>query len=221
MFFFHLFSSFFLFFCGLLHGCLAVSSHGSHAIPSIYLKKTFAIYQKVVYNYVMKTNVKKKEEPQKKKARRPSKYKAEVHPQIAKALAVKGFTEKEIAQVIGIAETNFYIWKKEHPEFRQALEEGKADPDEIVAKRLFERATGLEIEERVYEPKIDPNTGKRTNRMEVVRKVKKEVPPDIGAAKMWLINRRPDLWRDKQDIEHSGMLEYKVIPDTIPEEGKE
>jgi len=189
-------------------------------MPSIYFKKPFALCGKVVYNKDMKTTKKRKEPEPKKKEGRPTKYNAAFHPHAAKALAAKGFTEKEIAGVFGIMEATFIKWKRMFPEFMQAVMEGKADPDEIVAKRLFERATGLEIEERVYEPKIDPNTGKRTNRMEVVRKVKKEVPPDIGAAKMWLINRRPDLWRDKQDIEHSGTLEYKVIPDVIEDEKK-
>ena len=30
--------------------------------------------------------------------------------------------------------------------------------------------------------------------------------------------RKPENWRDKQDIEHSGSVGYKVIPDDIEEE---
>ena len=36
------------------------------------------------------------------------------------------------------------------------------------------------------------------------KKTKKTVPPDTGAAMAWLKNRRPDKWRDKQDVEISS-----------------
>lgn len=38
----------------------------------------------------------------------------------------------------------------------------------------------------------------------VTKVVTKEVIPDTTAQIFWLKNRRPDLWRDKQQIEHSG-----------------
>jgi len=42
--------------------------------------------------------------------------------------------------------------------------------------------------------------GKITDSMEVT----KHYPPDTPAATLWLKNRQPKLWRDKQDIELSG-----------------
>ena len=35
------------------------------------------------------------------------------------------------------------------------------------------------------------------------------VPPDTTAAIFWLKNRRPDRWRDKQDIKLSGGVDIK------------
>ena len=35
-------------------------------------------------------------------------------------------------------------------------------------------------------------------------------PPDTTAAIFWLKNRRPDLWRDKHRIEHSGQVATNV-----------
>ena len=37
----------------------------------------------------------------------------------------------------------------------------------------------------------------------------KHIPPDTTAQIFWLKNRRPDRWRDKQQIEHSGTLEVE------------
>ena len=44
----------------------------------------------------------------------------------------------------------------------------------------------------------------------------KEVVPDTTAQIFWLKNRRPDRWRDKQDIEHSGQIGGVMIIDDIP-----
>ena len=30
------------------------------------------------------------------------------------------------------------------------------------------------------------------------------IPPDVGALKMWLGNRRPNSWKDKQEIKMDG-----------------
>ena len=40
--------------------------------------------------------------------------------------------------------------------------------------------------------------------------------PDTTAQIFWLKNRRPDRWRDKQDIEHSGQIGGVMIIDDIP-----
>lgn len=39
-----------------------------------------------------------------------------------------------------------------------------------------------------------------------IKKTTKQVVPDTTAQIFWLKNRRPDLWRDKRDIEMSGHL---------------
>lgn len=49
-----------------------------------------------------------------------------------------------------------------------------------------------------------------TRRLEVINaRTVKHIPPDTTAQIFWLKNRRPDRWRDKQQIEHSGTLEVE------------
>ena len=92
---------------------------------------------------------------------------------------------------------------------------------ERLENALFNRGMGMTIEEKIYEPKmIKGKNGKPVKskyRMELIRKTKKELPPNEGAAMLYLKNRYPDRWRDKQEIEHSGNIGYKVIPDEIEE----
>lgn len=40
---------------------------------------------------------------------------------------------------------------------------------------------------------------------------KEHVPPDIGAAAIWLKNRRRNDWRDRQEIEHLGEVPVKIV----------
>ena len=56
----------------------------------------------------------------------------------------------------------------------------------------------------------------KTKEMLVERKVK-EVEPDTTAQIFWLKNRKPDKWRDKQDVQISGELksEQSKLDDLI------
>jgi hypothetical protein len=42
--------------------------------------------------------------------------------------------------------------------------------------------------------------------LKVTKVVTKEVQPDTTAEIFWLKNRKPETWRDKKDIEHSGNI---------------
>ncbi|WP_251572506.1 hypothetical protein [Paenibacillus sp. MER TA 81-3] len=54
---------------------------------------------------------------------------------------------------------------------------------------------------------IDEETGDPVTVMVETKRVTKEVQPDVTAQIFWLKNRRPDKWRDKQDIQHSGSMD--------------
>src|SRR6266849_4943686 len=43
------------------------------------------------------------------------------------------------------------------------------------------------------------------------------LPPDVGAAKLWLSRRRPDLWRERQQLEVSGSIEHQLSKMTLEE----
>jgi hypothetical protein len=36
------------------------------------------------------------------------------------------------------------------------------------------------------------------------------LPPDVGAAKLWLLNRRPKEWRERREVEVTGTLEHRL-----------
>lgn len=131
---------------------------------------------------------------------RPSKFKAEFIAQ-AKKLCKLGATDIEIADFLEVDVRTLYRWKGEHEAFCQALKAGKDVADERVERSLYARANGYEHNEvdiRVVDHAI------------VQTPIRKYYPPDTTAAIFWLKNRRPEDWRDKHDVEHSGDLIVKI-----------
>ena len=122
---------------------------------------------------------------------RPSKFKPEFVDQAAK-LAALGATDREIADFFGVDERTLHRWKHEHEAFCQSLKVGKSAADERVEQSLYRRAVGYSFDgEKVFQ-----------FQGQIVRADTVEhVPPDTTAAIFWLKNRRPEEWRDRQQLE--------------------
>ena len=76
-----------------------------------------------------------------------------------------------------------------------SLKRGKSVAKAEVADRLYQRALGY------THPAVKILQDKGTP---VVVPYDQHYPPDTIACIFWLKNRRPDLWREKVDMEHSG-----------------
>lgn len=127
---------------------------------------------------------------------RPSGYRPEFATQ-AEKLCRLGATDQEIADFLGVSYRTVCAWKGAHPAFMQALKAGKAQADAEVAEKLYRRALGYSHKA----VKIMQYEGE-TIEVEYIE----HYPPDTTACIFWLKNRRPDLWRDKREFEHSGTV---------------
>ena len=131
---------------------------------------------------------------------RPSVYSADLNETVRK-LALLGATDKEMADILGIAESTFHKWKIDHPVFSESITRGKVIADSEVAERLYQRALGYSHKA----VKIFNSEG-----IPLVVDYVEHYPPDTQAASLWLRNRQPKKWRDKVDHEHSGELTIHV-----------
>lgn len=116
-------------------------------------------------------------------------------------LCEQGATVREVAETFDVHIATIYRWQHEHPEFRESLRLGKEAADDRVEHALYQRATGYSfdaIKIMQYEGQV------------VVEPYVEHVPPDIGAAKFWLTNRRGKEWREKVDHEHNGTVNITV-----------
>lgn len=148
-----------------------------------------------------------------------------------------GLTDEQIAHNIDISPSTLYEWKNKYPEISEALKKGKEVIDRQVENALLKRALGYSYEEKTFvayemdqeeydlKVEIELEIWERENpkatqaerdqfimsiprvKKQLEKVVTKEVQPDTTAQIFWLKNRKPQQWRDRQDINHSGNID--------------
>jgi hypothetical protein len=163
-------------------------------------------------------NNQKKKQKKKSNAGRPSLYKSE-YCELASRSCMLGSTNEQLAKLFGVALSTIKKWMKEIPEFSASIKKGRLEADENVAISLYKRATGYSHPDTkaqwVETDVIREGVAVRIGHWEYAN-LTKHYPPDTGAAFIWLKNRRPDLWRDKQpenneDIEPTTPVSVQFI----------
>lgn len=120
------------------------------------------------------------------------------------AWARNGLTDEQIASNIGISRSTLNEWKNRFSDISDTLKRGKEIVDIQVENALLKRALGYTYKETTREAQFNPQT--EQYEMVVTKEVTKEVVPDTTAQIFWLKNRKPEEWRDKKDVEHSGSV---------------
>lgn len=133
---------------------------------------------------------------------RPTKFQSEFVEQ-ARKLAELGATDRDAADFFKVDEATLHRWKHTRPEFCEALKVGKETADNRVEQSLYRRALGYSHDAvKIFMP---AGAAKPVHAPYVEHHA-----PDTTAAIFWLKNRRPDLWRDRQQHEHSGSIETNL-----------
>lgn len=125
-----------------------------------------------------------------------------------------GLTDEQIAINMGIRTSTLYEWKNKYSEISESLKKGKEVVDTIVENALLKKALGynaqvnktFKVKEVYYDDK-----GRRCEKEKLITAVDEiHIPSDTTAQIFWLKNRRPDKWRDKQNVEVSGSLKTET-----------
>lgn len=125
------------------------------------------------------------------KMARPSKYHTHVQPKLETITgwARQGLSHEQIARNLNVAESTFYEYKKMYPELSEALRRGEEDAVLEVENALFKSAIGF-----TYTEDALTKTGQ-------VVEVNKYAKPNVSAIIFFLKNKRPNQWKDKQEIQ--------------------
>lgn len=135
---------------------------------------------------------------------RPTKYKPE-YCLVVEALARLGWTDAQMAEKLGVSMSTFSLWKTEYPEFSEALRIGKEPSDERVERSLYRMATGYR---HMVKKPMEVKDGGGTSHIEIIE-YEEHIAPNPTSMIFWLKNRRPDRWRDKQEVEVDSTVEIK------------
>lgn len=128
------------------------------------------------------------------------------------SLFEEGRTEEEAARIVGIHVNTLRNWKHQHPDFLWSVNEAKEIADDLVESALFTRAVGFQHQA----VKIMSYEG-----VSFEHKYTEIVAPDTSAAVFWLKNRRPDKWRDKQEIETKQEIKQGFTIEFVRDDKKE
>lgn len=171
-------------------------------IPSLEKKTKLVVNKKPnLVNKESKVKVAIKETPVKNNlGGQPTLYRFEYNEQAYK-LCLLGATDAEIADFFRVTEQTVNNWKSYYPEFFESMQRGKILADANISEKLYHRALGYSHEDE----KLFLSDG------EVIRaETTKHYPPDTGAARLWLLNRRPKDWR--ANVESPVEINLNLFP---------
>ena len=115
-----------------------------------------------------------------------------------------GLIDSQIAHNMGIAYSTFRDWCGKFPALSAALKKGKAPVDVEVENALYKRAIGYTATETIEEITTSGEKGPDGQykiKERHIRKLTREVPPDVTAQIYWLNNRKPKQWRNRKATE--------------------
>lgn len=122
---------------------------------------------------------------------------------LLKSYVRDGFTDKEIADKIGINHATFYDWKKRFPAFSDTLKAGRMPVNVTVENTFFtEKLQSRTVKERTKEIITHKDAkGKIVGTTEHEKITEKFIPADTTAMIFYLKCRMPDKYNDKINLE--------------------
>ena len=107
-------------------------------------------------------------------------------------LCLLGHTDEEVAKVMEVSIHTINNWKRTHPDFLKAMNEGKEIADGKVVEAFYKRSIGFWVDEIhvcMYRGEVIQTT------------ISKYYPPDTWAANIWLKVRQRTKWGEPQRTE--------------------
>lgn len=123
---------------------------------------------------------------------RPTEYQPG-YVRIARSMCALGATDDELGEALDVEVVTIRVWARKYQDFHDAMKVGKGEFDEPIIRSLAQRAKGYKQKAvKVFMP-----AGAQAP---VYAEYWEEIPADVGAAKLWLCNRRPEDWRDRKEL---------------------
>jgi len=126
----------------------------------------------------------------------------ELKVEVAKLIA-RGYSQYAVAKIVGVSQATVCRWIALHDDLRINIKLQEQLATDMVERSLFDKAMAYVEHEREIE--VDEDGVERT-----VRVKEKTKSGDTAAAIFWLKNKRPDAWKDRQEIYNDGAIAHDV-----------
>ncbi|MBI9078313.1 MAG: hypothetical protein JEY79_01075 [Pseudodesulfovibrio sp.] len=127
---------------------------------------------------------------------RPTEYDSKYADMVRELVAENNTSQAKLAKVFGVGKATITDWKKAHPDFAQALQEGEDRYKvKVVEKNLFRLCKGIRYTTTSYNPK-----GLTTR--------KNYMPPNAKAIELFLSRRAPERWPSVRQIDLNGNMNF-------------
>lgn len=124
--------------------------------------------------------------------------------------AREGLSNEQLADKMGINAGTLYRWKDKYSEICEAIKKGKAPVDFKVENQLLKSALGYYVTvKKPVKLRMKKQEKGVTLEKEIIEYTDEEIyiPPNPAAIFFWLKNRKPDKWRDKQEVQSNLSVE--------------
>lgn len=136
-----------------------------------------------------------------------AKYSKKIVSNICSLIKKDSYTIAEICSLVGISEETYHCWKREKPEFSEAIKKASDQFNEMIVaeakKSLVKMIRGYTVQEKKTvtcdSGRKDEDTGKPIVKVKEHSVIDKHVQPNVAATIFALVNRDPDNWKNKQD----------------------
>ena len=108
-----------------------------------------------------------------------------------------GYTDKEIAEKMGISAVSLRKYRLKHSELDKAVQNGKEVVDYKVESALLKSALGV----MTTEVKVIAEFKNGILTKTIKERTTREQPPNVLACQTWLFNRKRDKWKRNRDNE--------------------
>lgn len=125
-----------------------------------------------------------------------------------------GLTIDEIAEQMGTVRRTLNRWRGKNMQIQEAIAQNKDVADRKVEGALIKSALGYEY----TETKTTVEIGADGERRQKVEKYERYSKPDTMAMLFYLKNRKPEVWRDSQQLDLKATVGLVQIVDDIPKQ---
>lgn len=156
-------------------------------------------------------------------------YNEDIHPMLIQSLLQNGLTLEQVAEKLDITTVTLLHWRQKYPSVKEAVIKGREPVDANVVAALYKSAMGYTYKETILEPaKLTKKQIEAREKMKnpppipMVRKraITKHISPNVIAQIFWLKNRLPEEWKDRQNVNIAGKVEYTIKLPPMPPDVK-